>query len=145
VKGKIMNYFFQLPAASLLFGASCSFLAYKNQKNSYFWFAIGLCFGIFGLIFLFFYILIRNRQKSALKKQPVGKEKEELALVHSLASYSESMWYYVDAKNQQVGPISHNLLNQKIQNGTISISSLVWNEHLSEWKKLQELLATVKQ
>ncbi len=135
-----MNFFLQLFIASALFGASCSYLAYKKQKNPYVWFAVGFCLGIFGLIFLFFQILAHPKQKISMTRQRAEKKKEGESSLHSLSSYSDMTWYYVDAKNQQMGPISHNLLKEKIQNGTISISSLVWNENLPEWKKLQELL-----
>ncbi len=130
----------QLLLSSALFGASCSYLALKKQKNPFLWFAIGFCFGIFGLAFLLVQILNQSKQKKVLAQQGPEKQKDEPIALHALSIYAEKVWYYVDANSQQVGPISHDLLKEKIRNGTISLSFLVWNESLAEWKKLQELL-----
>lgn len=134
-----MDFILQLFFVSALFGAVCSYLAHKKQKNLYLWFAIGFCFGIFGFIFLFFLTLSQSKQKILITKQMDLQKKEDPLSLLSL--YADNLWYYVNENNEAIGPISHNLLKERFQKGKISLSSLVWNEKLSSWKKMQDLLA----
>jgi hypothetical protein len=135
-----MDFYFQLFLMSAFFGASCGYLAHKKKKNSFLWFAIGFFFGLFGLLFLFLQTLALPRQKTSLTIQKVEKTQEAPCL-NSLSPYSDKMWYYVDSNHQPTGPISFHFLQKKIQEGSLSVSTLVWNEELPSWKKLQELLS----
>ena|GEM_PF-5632664 len=42
-------------------------------------------------------------------------------------------WYYLDSQQIQIGPISDLEIESLVITGTLNITSLVWNETLSEW------------
>jgi hypothetical protein len=134
-----MDFFLQLLLSSTFFGTLCAYLAHKKKKNPYLWFGLGFCFGIFGLLFLFLQSFAQAKQKEP-PPPLVVKKPEEKPFLHSLSSYADKVWYYIDEKNQQIGPLSFDLLEKKAKTGLISLSTLVWNEEFPEWKKLQELL-----
>ncbi|WP_045737578.1 RDD family protein [Xanthomonas sp. MUS 060] len=47
-------------------------------------------------------------------------------------------WYYADAAQQQHGPMPATDLQQCFQRGEINLSTLVWRDGLSAWRKLAE-------
>ncbi|CBA17088.1 RDD family protein [Xanthomonas albilineans] len=49
-----------------------------------------------------------------------------------------SEWYYADASQQQHGPMSATDLQQSFQRGEIGLSTMVWRDDLSAWRKLSE-------
>ena len=50
-------------------------------------------------------------------------------------------WYYADADEQQIGPLSVEEFDQAVTSGTITPATLVWNEGLADWQPLSAVQA----
>lgn len=52
----------------------------------------------------------------------------------------DRFWYYLDQGREQRGPMSHEALTRAWKKGEVATSTLVWHEHLANWKQLQDLI-----
>ncbi len=52
---------------------------------------------------------------------------------------SKKEWYYLDAANKAIGPITEEKLKSIFDEGKISPTTYLWNEEMEDWKPLQEL------
>ena len=118
-------------AAALLFGAISAYLAHRREKNPYKWFFIGFLFGVFGVFALFFLPQKKRAPASGLPVPPLLVIKGPI----------DKLWYYLDPSQQQQGPMSHHALTGAFREGKISLSTYVWNEDMTDWKTLKELVA----
>lgn len=117
--------------SAFAFGFIAAYLAYKRKRNPYLWFFIGFFFGVFGLLGIFFSPLKRKI------KLTTATQKEKPIPV--LPGPFNKFWYYLDPTHQQVGPMSHGAITKALYQGEISESTFVWNEDMSEWKKIVDL------
>lgn len=117
---------------SILMGFYASNVAKKKNKSQDFWFWMGFIFGIFGVLYLMFFV------KKEEKKQPFKASKTPF-LLNLQRKDKNILWYYVD-NDAQNGPISLYALSEKYQKGKVSPSTFVWNEEMQDWKKIEEIL-----
>lgn len=115
--------------AALLTGSLSAYLAFKQDRNPYFWFGIGFCFGILGACAIFF-------APGKKKNQSVPIEAAKPMVIQGPA---DKFWYYLTHDQAQMGPMSHDALTRAWHEGKISLTTYVWNEELPDWKLLQEL------
>jgi len=54
---------------------------------------------------------------------------------------SNTLWYYVSADRQRHGPVGADVLRALAADGSLTATSLVWREGLSEWQPLSTLAA----
>lgn len=109
-------------------GALSAHYAKKRGRNPFRWFMIGLFFGLFGLIVLF-YMPNKNKELQAAEAEvlpsappePLGPPK------------SNKFWYYLDPNNQQFGPMSYDALQSAWKDGRVTAQTYVWNEDLTNW------------
>lgn len=115
---------------STVAGFISAYLAHRRGKNPIIWFLVGCLFGLFGIFaFLFFTPKKRQTQSSpVVEAQPY------------LFGPSDKFWYYLDAANTQVGPMSYDGLSNGWKQGKIPVNSLVWHEELTDWTPLQDLI-----
>lgn len=113
--------------SAVIFGMIAAYLAHRNKKNPYIWFFVGFFFGLIGLFFLFFLPKIKKQQQhpdpGPLFRGP-----------------SDKLWFYLDPTHEQVGPVSFKAITEALIKGTISKSTYVWHEDLSEWKRVKEFI-----
>lgn len=109
----------------ILCGTACAYYAKKREKNPYLWFFIGIFAGIFGLLILFF--MPQKKQVVIVKEAPPAAP-----------TAPSKFWYYLDAQNTTLGPISELKLQAEFKEGRISSSTYVWNEDMENWKRLEE-------
>lgn len=131
--------FFPHPLALIALGAISAFLAKRQGKNPILWFFLGMFFGIFGLLFLFF----SNSSSIQQSKRETKKQKDPNTIDITPKVEPEAkakFWYYLDSENAQKGPISYNGLVQAYKEGEISSLSFVWNETLDDWKPFSKFL-----
>ncbi len=107
-----------------LIGLISAYFAKKNGRNPYFWFSMGVFFGVLTLIVMFF-INIRS------KKAPLQPVQAPAPIVDS------KLWYYL-TNDKQMGPVSLNKLFLLLKEGQITFTTYVWNEELESWKFLNE-------
>lgn len=125
-------------------GGVCAYYARERGRNPFAWFAIGLIFGIIGLVSLF---LLPNRKKELLLNNTAQNsytppepaietiEPEEAPPPPK----SNKFWYYLDQVNQQFGPMSYDALQEAWKEGKISLNTYVWNEDLENWTRFEEI------
>lgn len=118
--------------SALAFGFITAYLAYKRKQNLYLWFFFGFFFGIFGLLGIFF--------SPAKKKEKTPTQDKTVKIIPTLPGPFNKFWYYLDPTHQQIGPISHSAITKALHQGEISETTFVWNEEMSEWKKIKEIL-----
>ncbi len=108
----------------LIFGATSAYMAKTRGKNPYLWFFLGVFFGIFGILFLFF--------------GPKAKKANGPATIDITPQFdpahSEKLWYYLAPSNEQNGPMSFEALVKALREGKVSDKSYVWNETLENWQ-----------
>lgn len=108
----------------LIFGATSAYMAKTRGKNPYLWFVLGMFFGVFGILFLFF--------------GPKAKKTGDAATIDITPqfdpSHSEKLWYYLEQDNRQNGPMSFDALVRALRDGKVSDKTLVWNETLENWQ-----------
>jgi hypothetical protein len=106
-----------------------AYIAYKRDKNPYFWFVIGAIFGVFGIFAVFF-----------LPKKKPEEPKAPVEPVFYIDGPTDKFWYYLDAKDENQGPMSRDALSDAWKSGIINLSTYVWHEELDNWKFLKETL-----
>jgi uncharacterized RDD family membrane protein YckC len=55
---------------------------------------------------------------------------------------SEVQWFYVNAQQEKIGPVSAAAVAQAYARGQMRLDSLVWAQHLPKWQALSEHLQT---
>jgi hypothetical protein len=127
-----MQYFY-----SLLFGLVnafiCAHFAKKRGRNALYWFIGGALFGLFALGTLFL-LPIRKIIAQAKAETPMP------LLQAAVPAQASKLWYYLDQEKQQYGPMSLDALGRAWNDGKLHVHSLVWNEDLESWKKLEEVM-----
>lgn len=109
-------------------GLITAYIAHKKGRNPYLWFPIGCFFGIFGIFAVFF--------MKPVKKAEPAKERKPIATAFRLPHF---LWYYLDEKSAQHGPMSSNALESALREGKLSLASYVWREGMAEWKCLSHV------
>jgi hypothetical protein len=120
----------------IVFGALSAYLAKMRGKNPYLWFFLGMLFGVFGLLFLFF----APKPRSAPSREKRGSDDPKTIDISPPydPTYNEKFWYYLDGQNQQFGPMSFDALYRLLGEEKVSKKTFVWNESLESWKSLEE-------
>jgi hypothetical protein len=112
-----------------ILGVISAYLANREGKNPYLWFAIGTLLGIFAICLLFFL-----KHKKTQKTSPKPKQKTAPTLIKD-----SRFWYYLDKKNTKSGPISFFKLQNLWHENKISPDTYVWTETFKDWKLLKEI------
>lgn len=119
---------FTLLLISCIPGSLCAYGATKRGRRSFIWFAIGVVFGFLGLLAL--YLLPKKQHSSPLKPSPYSfptpDERHEL-------------WHYLNKAAQAQGPMSTYALCSAWTKREIDASTYVWNEKMSDWKRVSDL------
>lgn len=110
----------------------CAHHARKKGKDFWLWFGIGLLGGIFAYLFLLYLTEIREPK---LKKKSVVQTIEPLFAPQK----PQKLWYFLDEKHEQCGPISTDALFREMLGGKINDRTYVWEEEMTDWKRIQEI------
>ncbi|KAG6558796.1 GYF domain 2 [Candidatus Rhabdochlamydia oedothoracis] len=116
---------------SLFWGWITALFAQKKGLNPRNWYIAGILFCALAFIAVLF-----QRKKNLKIPNPVHKPE----LIPIDPPQRENLWYYLDEKGQQFGPISFQALTIAWKNKKIQGESYVWNEDLENWKKFKEVL-----
>ncbi len=140
--GPFMNTIYLLLLYAAI-GVFCYQQAKKRGRNPNIWLAIGLLFGILGMIALYVLPPLNKSQnaqgKTVQSNQPVPTPpKTNLETLDS--SHLNKLWYYLDHDHQQFGPMSIDALSHAWREGKIHKATFVWNEMMENWKSLEETL-----
>jgi len=119
----------------LLIGVSTAYFAQQRGRNPYIWFAIGIFFGLLGLLFVFLLPVVNANEES---DSNVDKESFAPLLPQKNHEFLINDWFYLDSQNKQQGPISFNALKKMLEEEEIKRSTFVWSEGMPDWKKIEE-------
>ncbi len=109
------------------FGILSSKIARKKNRNIFYWFFLGLFFGLLGLIIIYFLKPLKDMNQNVINQnQP-------------LSLTDNNYWYYLDIDKNQIGPVSIKLLFDNYLEGKISDNTFVWNDTMQNWMKLKEV------
>lgn len=112
--------------SSSMMGLFTRHQAKKSGRNANIWFWIGFFFG--GLGIFAFYMSKHSFMKKQQPPQPPLFPKLCLDL---------GAWYYID-NEKTLGPYSRDYIQKLFEEETITLSTLVWHESMSEWGKLEK-------
>jgi uncharacterized membrane protein YfcA len=112
-------------------GLITAYIAYRRKRNPASWFLIGFLFGLIGLLFFFF----SPQRKKPAPAAPVKPQPKPYVF-----GPADKYWYFLDAGQTQVGPMSYTALSNHWKQGKIKPDTFVWHEDLVDWKPLQELI-----
>lgn len=126
--------FFSLIAYAF-FGTCASIMAKKRGKDPAKWFFLGILFGVFALLWLFF--TARNNEDSLRKEAVIQADnpKEE----PEVDALEEGEWYMLDEEHRPQGPFSFRELQRRIGRSSLKEKTYVWNDALTSWKRIEEL------
>jgi len=121
---------------ALFMGSLNAYIAKRQGRPQLPWFFVSFTLGIFGFILYFLY--------PALTSYFVPEKKKKVSPTPLSAPQDRSeawlkMWYYLDERREQKGPIEFPDLIQTWKERNISDESFVWGEGMEEWKTLHEL------
>jgi hypothetical protein len=108
-----------------------AYVAKKRKLNPFFWF--GIC-AFFGLIPLLIFIFLPR----VLKKQK-AKTPPPVKALPPLPFPAETIWYYLDGKEQQMGPMSFVKLQEMKHSGELLEDTYIWNEIMTHWKQWKDV------
>lgn len=121
---------------SLILGLGCSHLARQRGRGPFNWFIAGIFFGIFALILLFI-LPIRKGKLSNSGNLPPQKIPKLTVL---FPAHEEKLWYFLDDKKAQIGPMSLDGLSRAWNEGKVQGHTYVWNESMDNWQHFQEVI-----
>ena len=118
-------------------------------RNPFLWFIIGLLFGIFAPLFLLF---LKPKQEEEETKSPgmteltpdpsLSQQREiplPLDVPPVVQKEENKLWYYLDDKHEQIGPVSLIALRELWKRGLLQLNQYVWSDGMTEWKTVDEL------
>ena len=127
---------------SLLILAYLSYTAYhkaaQKGRNPWVWASLVLVFGLIGYLVLLFL---------PTKTKPIIIETEDSTIIPKelVQTLNTENWYFLDPKNQTIGPMNFENLKTAFDNGTLKKTSFVWNEDYTDWKKIEEDAVVLKE
>jgi len=107
-------------------GLITAHFAKKSGRNRYIWFFIGIIFGIWGLIVMFFLNIKKVKKAQKELRKPVIIE-------------DPRHWYYLDEDQKRYGPISLNKLKNLWEENTVFSNTYVWNKDFKNWESLKNI------
>jgi hypothetical protein len=126
----------------IMAGLVCSCVAKKQNKNPYIWFGVGCLAPICGVLFLLLIPMFKKYFRSKTHKKQdrvVTLEVTPICELNPEAGSLNKLWYFLDAENITVGPMSFPVFKQKWKEGKILPTTLIWNETLTSWQSFQDI------
>lgn len=132
-----MNHF-SLFIMLLAVGMLCSHLAKRRGRNPRAWFLLGFLFGLIGLVILWLLPPIRPKLRIPQPSSTPGPTTPLLEIRDP--THTDKLWYYLDDTHTQQGPMSIHALSQAWKEGKVKTKTYVWNENLTNWESLDQVL-----
>jgi hypothetical protein len=121
-------------AIAIVLGGLAAIIAQNRGRSPLRWFIVGLLLGFFGIIFLFF---LPSTKNEATDEQSVAVKPEAAQSI--MPSSTQSNWFFLDPYKNVQGPISLGHLKEQWSKGLLTAGTWVWNESMSEWKRLEDV------
>lgn len=121
----------------ILMGTATSYFASQRGRDPFAWFLIGMLLGVLGLLLLF--LLPPAAPKEEQEEFEVEEFSREPAKIEPQECYRFKDWFYLDDKNQQLGPLNFQNFRKVWEQGKVSEGTFVWSEGMENWRKIQDL------
>jgi len=118
-------------AIPFLTGLLTAYLAEKRGRKWSTWFLVGFIFGLIGTAALY---LTPTKSKEEILTSPKPK----------IPAKNQKLWFYLDSKNIQQGPISTDKLHEDLKVGTLTNKTYVWNEDMEDWLHIEKVTDLVQ-
>jgi len=126
-----------------LIGAACGYFALSRGRDPYIWFAIGIFFGVFGMIALFLLPPVKAEENQELptpeKTEPVSVAEPLPITVSVEEGYQSKLWFYIIPSLPQVGPITFEDLKKMWKDEIINSTTFVWSAGMESWVRIEGL------
>jgi hypothetical protein len=124
---------------AILLGSLTAYIAKGRGRSPGIWFFIGMFFGIFGLIALFFFPIIKLEGDLPSRRQMPPPAITPPPLVETACPLTSRDWFFLDREHKQLGPEPLAKLQELWRAGTIAGSTYVWCEGMENWKKIDDI------
>ncbi len=117
-------------------GCAGAYIAKKRKLNPFLWFAVCSMLGLLAILTLIFlpFFMKKFKKKATLSKKAVSTPLFPL----------ETIWYYLDEDEEQIGPMSFARLLEVKKDGIIKESNYIWHETFSHWKQWNSVFSVEK-
>ncbi|KAF3362100.1 hypothetical protein PHSC3_001411 [Chlamydiales bacterium STE3] len=124
----------------VLMGGMTSYFAARRGRDPFAWFWVGILLGLIGLLLLFLLPVVENVEETQ-------EEEFEIEAIDELTPYALATtdsyrfrdWFFLDDRNQQLGPVSFQNLRKNWLHGKVSSETFVWSDGMETWQKVQDL------
>lgn len=123
---------------AILMGSLTAYIAKGRGRSPSIWFFIGMFFGIFGLIALFFFPAIKAEEKTSIVRQ-VPHAEPSPPVVEAVDPLATREWFYLDSQHKQLGPVPVGTLQELWKDKVVGEGSYVWCEGMENWKKVSDI------
>jgi hypothetical protein len=132
----------------LLIASLTAYYANRKGRNPLLWFIIGILFGIFAPLILYFFPPVNQRSNNGLPTMTVSPPDPSLQhLPEAPPTEAElrdreednRLWYYLDENHEQIGPVSMIALRELWNRGQLELNSYVWSLGMDKWEKVDRL------
>jgi hypothetical protein len=131
---------------SLLFGWLAAYFAQSRGRDPFLWFFLGMFFGIFSIVLLFFLPNLGPKKEGQEQDESdffiTNDNDLEMILPETRAlyeDYGKREWYYLDKERKQKGPVSFNFLKTVWDEGGLEDTTYVWSNGMSNWERLNKV------
>ncbi|MCB1119305.1 MAG: DUF4339 domain-containing protein [Chlamydiia bacterium] len=111
----------------LLAGALTSYFARIRGRDPFIWFTVGILLGVFGVLIVLLLPSVKEEEEEAAPEPPPQVEVPK----------ETRLWFYLNAQNEQQGPVTEEELKNLIDKEILSSESLLWSEGMEEWQPLK--------
>lgn len=123
-----------------------SYYAKRKGRNPTTWFVLGLFFGFFALLVLFFLAPVVKKEgeddgyptMSISNPDPSLLSSPDLSPTFTTPD-EDKLWYYLDMNHEQMGPVSVIALRELWNRGQLELNSYVWSNGMEKWEKVDSL------
>lgn len=125
---------------ALTMGLLSAHLAEKKGRLYFWWFVMGVFFGIFALLFLFFLppLGFEKSQKNGQSDQspPVSDAVKQKQIE---PQQEEKEWFYLDREWTQCGPVTFGRIQELYCFKQIDDDSYLWHPTMKDWQQCKEI------
>lgn len=130
---------------AFIIGVITAYIANQRGRNLFFWFVMGVLFGVIGLLFLLILPDRNEMRKKMLKEMELEEAELELKdgkegkREEEKIDYKKDGWYYIDQAREQKGAISFKELQRLWSEGKVIEDNYVWIDGMENWLKIEEI------
>lgn len=118
-----------------LLGFITSHMAKKLGKDPAKWYFLGILFGVFAMLWLYYVGKKEAMVKAEPKKSSLEPSNEDAEVE---VPENSGEWYFLNEMHKPLGPFSFSEVKRKFSGGLIDRKSYVWHESWPDWKRVED-------